>query len=436
MTDVFKRLFRRQRFGIRLGLENMAAMLERMGHPERECGVIHVAGTNGKGSVCAILETVLRASGFRTGLYTSPHLVNVEERYQVDGQPVSHADLVALAGEVETLADEVTRVTGQAPTFFECGTVIAFELFRRKGVQLAVVETGMGGRLDATNVVIPLVSVITSISLEHTEHLGASLAAIAAEKAGIIKKGHPVVCGALPDEALAVVRAVARTQGSALTPAAEQAVIQAVSTDLESQIVLAETANVSYGKTRYSLVGPPQRENLAMALTVLDVLDNLGIVPLDPKVVRQALARVRWPGRFQVVARAPSVVLDGAHNPGAARCLADTLAEVSGGRPVAMVVGLCRDKDVAGFFRALSGAGRRVWAVGFQGERALESAAVSALARQAGLDAQPSDLVQGLREAREWAQANEGLVCVCGSLFLVGEVLARAGEFGFSVKGA
>ena len=222
MTSFFQRLAERRRFGMRPGLDIINRLTERLGHPERDLAVIHIAGTNGKGAVAALCESILRAAGYPVARYTSPHLVRVHERYLLNGAPVEDAMLEAASREVEeaVLALEATPEAPEA-TFFECLTAVAFVLFRQAGIRLAVLETGLGGRLDATNIVTPLVSVITRIGLDHCDWLGDTLEQVAAEKAGIIKPGRPVVCAAMPDEARAVIAATAARQGAHCIDAAD-----------------------------------------------------------------------------------------------------------------------------------------------------------------------------------------------------------------------
>ncbi|MFC1498702.1 bifunctional folylpolyglutamate synthase/dihydrofolate synthase, partial [Verrucomicrobiota bacterium] len=195
MNQALKKLYKRRSFGIKPGLDAERAMLSKLGNPQEEFLVVHVAGTNGKGSVCALLSSILRTAGYTVGLYTSPHLVRFNERIRVDDQEIGDDELAGVLDKIECVAADVARDMGQEPTFFECATAMAFKYFKEQDVRIAVVETGMGGRLDATNVLTPLISVITRISLEHTMYLGNDVEAVALEKCGIIKKGRPVVCG-------------------------------------------------------------------------------------------------------------------------------------------------------------------------------------------------------------------------------------------------
>jgi dihydrofolate synthase / folylpolyglutamate synthase len=423
LNQALERLYSRHTFGIKLGLDLENALLERLGHPERTFVSIHVAGTNGKGSVCAMLDAVLREAGYRTGLYTSPHLVRLNERMRVNGTEIPDAELLTLIEELEPHSEAVGKVLGHDSTFFEFTTALAFEHFRRSGVQVAVVEVGLGGRLDATNVVMPLVSVITGISLEHTRYLGPDIPSIAVEKAGIVKAGRPVVCGNLPEDALSVVAAVCRERGSPMTLAAERVSATVRSEDLTGQKVSVESGGRSYGTVALPLAGPHQVGNLATAVAALEVAEESG-VPVPVEAVRRGISSTRWPARFQLLKSDPPVILDGAHNPEAAQALGSTLRRLCKRKPVALVFGMCEDKDAAAFLRALVPPVRHCWIVPIQTERNAPPGVLADAARKAGCEVRESGLAQAMTEAEAWARECHGAVCVAGSLYLAGEVLA------------
>jgi dihydrofolate synthase/folylpolyglutamate synthase len=418
-----------------LKLERMRAALARRGHPEGAWPAIHVAGTNGKGSTAAMLDAVLTAAGWRTGLYTSPHLVDFTERIRVGGRTIPRE---AVVSKVAALRADL-EAAGIALTHFEFATLVAFEWFRDVGVEAAVIEVGLGGRLDATNLCRPIVTAITTIAHDHEEWLGHSLPEIAAEKAGIVKPGVPLAIGRMPAEAEAVIAARADAAGAPLRRA--PALVEEA-----SGLAFAEGA-VRWSGLRVGLAGAFQRENAAVALTALALA--AGRLSCPPEAVRAGLARVVWPGRLAVVRRtsaprsspdpasssAPSpatgpapgrvLVLDGAHNPAGAATLARELPAVLDGRPVVLLFAVMADKAWAAMLEPL---------LPF-----LDRAVVTRVGRR-GLD--PARVVEGLAgrlpataieepraalAAAERAAGADGVVLVTGSLFLVGEVYAATG---------
>ncbi|MEI6149251.1 MAG: folylpolyglutamate synthase/dihydrofolate synthase family protein [bacterium] len=424
LDSALERLYALRTFGIKPGLDVEIALLERLGNPQASFAAIHVAGTNGKGSVCAMLDAVLRTTGLTVGLYTSPHLVRFNERIRVNGVPISDVELAELFEAMEGHAEAVKRgAEGREVTFFEFTTALAFEYFRRRQVQVAVVEVGMGGRLDATNVVWPVISVITRIGLEHTAYLGTTLAAIAGEKAGIIKPGRPVVCGATPDEAREVIRSTAQERNAPYVEAAETVTARRVSQDLTGQKVAITSGDTGYGTVRLSLLGKHQLENVVSVVAALETLGGCSPLRVPPDLIRRGLGEARWPGRLQVLSETPPVVLDGAHNPDGARVLALALKDLFKKRKVGLIWGMCEDKDALGFAKALGGAVHRCWTVPIATERSLDPARLALLASGEGWETKVSGLVAAREEARQWALDNQGVVCIAGSLFLAGEVL-------------
>ncbi|HMO05123.1 MAG TPA: folylpolyglutamate synthase/dihydrofolate synthase family protein [Kiritimatiellia bacterium] len=425
LDAALSRLFHRNIHLVKLDLEPMKALLAALGNPQNDYLCLHVAGTNGKGSVCAMLESILRAQGYRTGRYTSPHLIRFNERIQVAGETIADETLRALMGEVEHAAAALPARGQRDVTFFEFTTALAFLYFRQQGVEVAVLETGMGGRLDATNVVTPAVSVITSIGWDHMVYLGDSLAKIAAEKAGIIKPGRPVVVGALPEEAMAVTLERARAVRAPLFRAADRISVDVSAMTWGGQTLRISSEQTSYGTIHTSLPGLHQGANAALAVAAVEVLDDLGVAVGDD-AVRRGLAAAVWPARGQLIASDPPTILDGAHNPEAAMALAAWVKKVAGKKtPVGWVVGFLGDKDPAAFMHALGPLARRVWIVPVQSERAMP---VDELARRLAflpsVEVTP-DLEAGWRAAESWARAEGGAVVICGSLYLAGEVLER-----------
>ncbi len=419
-----ERLYRRLTHGIKPGLDTTFALLDALGRPERELAVVHVAGTNGKGSVCALIAAGLRSTGLSVGLYTSPHLRQLNERFQLDGQAIGDAAMETLLEEIEDAAARVEAARGVAPTFFECTTAAALLHFQRQGARLAVLETGMGGRLDATNVVCPLLAVITRIGLDHREHLGPTIERIAVEKAGIIKPNRPVVVGAMPAAARAVVARTAERQGAPLVDATECVTAERVGGDLDGQRVRIATTARDYGILPTALAASYQVENIATAVAALEALGTHAGLSLPEDAVATGLATARWPGRFQRIGANPPVLVDGAHNPDGARALLKALRAVGQTRSFALVCGFCEDKDVEGFFRVFASLRPHVWTVPVPNPRSMHPETVAARARAHRLTAEPrTDLAEALREARDWAAGQSALVLVCGSLFLVGAAL-------------
>ncbi|HEX9029558.1 MAG TPA: folylpolyglutamate synthase/dihydrofolate synthase family protein, partial [Anaerolineales bacterium] len=345
-------------------LGRMRQFLEILGQPHQHYPIIHVAGTKGKGSISAMCASALHAAGYRVGLYTSPHLQDYAERIQLDGQPIPHADLMALVDEIRPHLAGMPNLTT-----FEITTALALLYFARQGASAVVLEVGLGGRLDATNVVVPNVSVIASISYDHTNILGNTLAEIAGEKAGIIKPGVPVVVSPQKEEARQVIERIAAERGSDLTQVGRDYLFSQVSHSLEggqelliwpaSQQALVDTYMDSGGSqgqepTRLNipLLGYHQVENAATAYAALQVAREHGI-PLDEAAIIKGFSEVSWPGRFEVLQRNPPIVIDSAHNRDSALKLRLALDDYFPGWPVVLVFGASEDKDIAGMFAEL-----------------------------------------------------------------------------------
>jgi dihydrofolate synthase/folylpolyglutamate synthase len=341
-----------QHFGIKLGLENIAALCQALGDPQDRFPSVHVAGTNGKGSVSAMLAEVLEAHGLRTGLYTSPHLARVEERIRVNGANINPKRFRGLLTRLKATIDGL-MAEGRLiyhPTYFEVLTALAFLEFAERNVEVAVLEVGMGGRFDATNVVTPLVSVITTIARDHEKHLGASLEKIAFEKAGIVKSGVPVVCGVRGGAALREIRRVARERGAPLVEAF------GAGRTLEIRPVRGGLRVVYTGpRDRYAfspaLAGRHQGTNAAVAIATAEVLSRIW-KPLDKAKIVKAVRETRWEGRLETVHRRPLVLLDGAHNVEGVSALAAHIRETIG-RPVVLVFAAMQDKDLRSMTRIL-----------------------------------------------------------------------------------
>jgi dihydrofolate synthase / folylpolyglutamate synthase len=421
-------LARLELVGVKLGLETMGSLTAELGHPEQACRVIHVAGTNGKGSVVAMVAHALSAAGHRAGRYTSPHLVRLEERFAVDNRSVEPAVLDAALSRVRAAAARIGRSGGPGiePTYFEITTAVAFEIFREARVEVAVLEVGLGGRFDATNVVTPIVTAITSIDLDHESYLGPSVEAIAGEKAGIIKPGVPVATGALGGGALRVVERAARTAGARLVTASAGGAGSARPVGDGRYDVTIRTARATYGPLTLGLRGRHQAANAEVAALVLDAADKAGL-PVEPAAVEAGLRDVAWPARLDLIDLGDRALLvDGAHNPAGALALADYLREVyPDGVP--LVFGVMADKDVARMLASLAPMARPLVVTRAAGRRA---AGVDAVARTALALASPPEVVVNpdVGRALEVAWRRGGTAVVAGSLYLAGEVLQRVGR--------
>jgi dihydrofolate synthase/folylpolyglutamate synthase len=407
------------RFGIKLGLERTEALLHELGDPQDLFQGVLVAGTNGKGSVCAMVASVLQAAGYRVGLMPKPHLVSYTERIQVDQRPIAEPDFAALLTELQPTINKVAANLGP-PTEFEILTSAALYYFARAGIDLLVCEVGLGGRLDSTNVLDLGVSVITNIALDHTQYLGSTLEAIAAEKAGILKPDSIAITGAQPP-ALAVIEAAAQKQQIPLLRLGQE--IELAATDREWAGIQATvtTPAGSYRDLRTPLLGLHQADNAALAVAAIDALRSRGWEVSDG-ALRDGLARTRWPGRLEVLDRNPIVLVDGAHNPaGLERSLA-TVQKLAKDRPLVIVFGAMKDKDLSSMLAQLRATGAPIIFSAIDWHRA---AAPADLAKEFGAPAETAaSSGDALGRARERATPS-GIVLVCGSLYLVGEVMAR-----------
>ena len=426
MTDDLAWLFGLAQFGIKLGLSNMRALTQALGEPQRAYRVIHIAGTNGKGSVSAMVEAALRAAGCRTGRYTSPHLRALNERIAIDGEPVSDE---ALARSLHAVREAVERHVAQGvlpahPTFFEVTTAVAFDLFRTHAVEWAVCEVGLGGRLDATNVVDPEVCAITTIAMDHAQHLGHTLSQIAAEKAGIIKPGVPVVLGRIEANARAVILRIALEQAAPVLDATDaqwQAAGSAATASVDGPRRLL-SPRADYGTITLALHGDYQRDNALTAVRVLEAVAALDH-RVTPEAISAGLRSARWPGRLERLSLPDgrSLLLDAAHNPAGAAALAAYLRQDGPPRP--LVFAAMQDKDLVGMLRALAPpVTASVWVTRASTARSAEPTQLASLAHSiapqwnVSVTESPATALDGA-----WHEAPS--ITVAGSIFLLGDVL-------------
>jgi dihydrofolate synthase/folylpolyglutamate synthase len=407
--------------------------MQRLGDPQQGLKVVHVAGTNGKGSVCAMLDSCLRAGGYTCGLYTSPHLVDIRERFRVGGRMISQEEFAEIFSLVLPAVEAMRRSPLGPPTLFEAITALGLLYFVRQKAEVVVLETGLGGRFDATNIFPrPLLTLVTNVELDHTQILGKTLEKIAWEKAGIAKPGVSLVTGAKAPS-LSVIRgeweraqAVEGAPRAAFVPLKQGKNWQAGAPEmaLQGRCLGQRFQFRLHGRPAnyfLPLLGPHQLENLACVLAGLEILAGQGF-RVGPAVVRQGLARVRWPGRLQAVSSRPRIWLDGAHNPDGARALARALPWLRRGR-LGLVLGVLKDKDWRGILSPLVGSSDRLFLSAPRNQRALNPAKMLKFIRRLGGRASLHPTVKSaLQAARRWACPKDTLV-VAGSLYTVGEIL-------------
>jgi dihydrofolate synthase/folylpolyglutamate synthase len=420
VSDPFERLLalaRWERAGMRLGLERIEALLDALGRPEAGLRIVHVGGTNGKGSVSALTAAILRAAGLRTGLYTSPHLLDVRERVQVDGRPLPRE---VLARHAARLGPALER---GAATFFEAMTAVALGAFREAGVEAAVLEVGLGGRFDATNVGRPVVTVLTRIDYDHQEFLGRRLEDIAAEKAGILR-GGTALCAAQAPEALAVIEARCRAVGVLLAVEGRELEVRVHASTLDGHRLDLRGPGWAYRDLRLALPGLFQPGNAVLAVGAARAFAEAAGRAVPEAAVRAGCAGVRWPGRFQVVPAAPgrpTIVLDGAHNPAGAAALAASLRHHFADRRLALVLGISADKDRAGILKALAPLAARLELAPADHPRA--TAPEELRAELPPVEAEVACAGSSAEALARALDADVDVVVVAGSLFLVADAL-------------
>jgi dihydrofolate synthase/folylpolyglutamate synthase len=412
-----------------LSLDRVNQLLDRLGRPDRSFRSIHIAGTKGKGSTAAMIESSLRAAGYRTGLYTSPHLHTFRERIRIDNENITQEDFAAL---VDALEPHITAVEGL--TWFEIVTALAFTHFAQSKIDVAVLEVGLGGRFDATNVVTPIVSVITSLSLDHMNLLGNTIEQIAFEKAGVIKLRIPIVSAPQRPEAWDVIRRVARLRAAPLTLVGRDVIFEKLSTSLEGQgFNIADIpARTSTGGRdaddhpprtctfKIPLLGSYQIGNAAVAITALRIANERGLLISDD-AIRRGLFNVKWPGRLEIVNREPLIVIDGAHNADSAQKLAAALPEVFGIYEWTLIIGISADKDIPAILDALVPIASRIIVTRAHNVRAADVETLGDLASDRGR--QPI-IASNVDEAISLALQHPSPIIITGSLFTVADARA------------
>lgn len=411
--EALNSLYNLQKFGIKFGLSKTANILKAFGNPHRKMRFVHIAGTNGKGSAAAMVSSILARSGLKVGLYTSPHLVRFTERFRINDREMDRKTAAGLISELLAAFDPL-----EAPTFFEATTAMALVHFAREKVDLAVMEVGMGGRLDATNVIDPLVTVITNISLEHQQYLGKRLVDIAGEKGGIVKPGVELVTGVTQPSVIQRIETICRDKGARMIRLGRDVKYRNTSRGLNytgTSLVLRDL--------QLGLKGRFQGRNAALALAVLEVLEGKGFL-LSEDHIRQGLARVYWPARMQLMSRLPDIVVDGGHNPKALRALADAIPRAFSFHRLILVIGVMEDKDIPSIMKEIVPLADYVIYTRPVYSRAAAPETLKLAAAPLGKAGEiAATLPQALDRATQIADAAD-LILISGSLFTAGEALS------------
>jgi len=436
-SDAVNYLYGLQKHGIKLGLDNTRRLLSLLGNPQNSFKSVHIAGTNGKGSTSAMIAAVLKTAGFKVGLFTSPHLVSFTERIRVDDVEIEEKEVVELTKEIrEVIESNQPSAMNHGPflpTFFEFVTALGFLYFKRKGVGWAVVETGMGGRLDATNVLVPEVSVITNIGYDHREFLGETLKEIAGEKAGIIKEGIPVVCSAQNAEAMEVISRKAAERKSGLFVHEKHFFSRPKQMDMYG-ITFDYEGKEKMDDLYVPLCGTHQLDNTSVAIKALELLGEKEVIPSH--FIREGLAQTKWQGRLELIKNdgcGCDFLIDGAHNPAASRALADSLRQffIPKYERVILVLGVMADKDTKGIMRPLLPLASEIIFTAPDYERAARPEKLAEYAGTLGFQARVTESVKAailLAKIMSGKGIGKTLVVITGSFYTIGEARMQLGQ--------
>lgn len=405
------------KFGINLGLARIEKLLELMGHPERQFKTIHVTGTNGKGSTTAMLASILKAAGIKTGMYTSPHLFEYTERMMIDGQEISSEQFADAIMHTSRFVEAITVQGLEHPTEFEVLTAAAFHYFAACGVEYAIIEVGLGGLLDSTNVIVPEVAVITNVTLDHIDKCGSTIVEIATHKAGIIKQGVPVVTAAR-GQALDIIKQISQDKSAKTYTYGEEFSAQFAGRIGHRQKVEVQVKQQSMAETfLVNLLGYHQVDNCAVAVMTALVLAEKE-QRITSSALQQGLLLVCWPGRFEVISGQPNIIIDGAHNQDGAKGLRKNLNEFYADQEVVFLLGILRDKDVTSIVRELINADDKVVVVAPMSDRAGHPQEIAREIQAAHIEIADS-IANGLEQAYRLA-GQKGVICIAGSLYLIG----------------
>lgn len=413
-------LFGLQKFGIKFGLSNITHLLHLLGNPHERLKAVHIAGTNGKGSTAATLASIMQKAGYKTGLYTSPHLVTFTERIRINGREIEESKVVELTDRIRfKIQDSEFKNELSKITFFEFTTAMAILYFMEEGVDIAVMETGMGGRLDATNVINPLVSLITNISIEHKEFLGDTIEAVAYEKAGIIKAGVPLVTGVAQPQAFQVIENVCSEKGAPLYRMGMDFSFQRKGKVIFSYNGIDE----GFDDLTLNLTGSHQFSNASLAIASVELLRRNGFT-ISNEAIYEGLADVAWPGRLETISERPRIIIDGAHNPAGAEALTKAIADDLEFDRLFLILGIMADKDIEGIMAPLAPLAYEVILSRPEYERASPATALLPTAKKYNSN---STAFETLKDAIDYARsraAGDDIIIISGSLFTVGEARA------------
>ncbi len=412
-----------------LKLNRMKSLSERLGNPHEGIKAIHVAGTKAKGSVTSFINSILMNAGYKTGMYTSPHLISFRERIRLDGEPISEENLARLVAKIYPHAQDMAK-KNKRPTYFEVCTAIAFLYFKENGADFMALETGMGGRLDSTNIVRPLVSVITPISRDHIEHLGPGIKDIASEKCGIIKEGSVVVSSPQDNEALWVIKSAVEKSRSKFYLTGKDALFQKVHSDTERQIFNLLTRYGEYPMAEIRLLGDFQIENAAAAVLAAEALGHYGIF-IDTSAIMAGLKSARWPGRFEILRKNPLIVVDGAQNGQSAFVLKKAVRSSLKYKKLFLILGAMRDKDIENICVELSRIADYVITTKSKSGRASSPEFLKErFLHYKNIDAETSDSTAGAIDRALTLAGKDDAILITGSLYVVGEAMEALLDIG------
>lgn len=406
-----------------LNLKRMGYLLSLLNNPQNNLKFVHIAGTKGKGSVSVMIASILKASGFKTGLYTSPHLISPRERIRIGGRLISKEEFAYFLSLMKLKIEKFMKSSNQSPTFFEIYTALALLFFAYQKVDFAVLEVGLGGRLDATNIVFPLVGAITQISYDHTNILGESLSLIAREKAGIIKRGMKVITSPQEREALSVIRKTCKEKKVPLYEVGREIQFQLIDYSLKGQNFQLKGIKKEYSSLFIPLLGDHQLINAATAIGAIELLEDDAIF-ISPKAIGQGLREIRWPGRIQIVSRNPFLIIDSAHNAASARALAEVLKRSFPDKRIIFILGMLKNKDVEGVGKALCPLAKEIILTKINSFRSLSLQDLQK--RIKSFYFKKLIIKEDIKKAISYSQAiacNKDLICVTGSVYLAGETL-------------